>query len=285
MWVTGYASTLDPRPHARQVSWLGLVHSLQRYRPHSGSKAERLRSAPLWAPHRLRSGQTRSTAAVLDVWALVLDYDEGQTLEDALALWPDAEAMAYTTWSHTDQAPRCRLVLPLRYPIAGSIWSAVHADVVRAADPACKDPGRAYYLPAVGAGGPHRTLYRRGDWLDLRTDAEAAEARQAEQEAARAAHIAAVRQRMRAPYRPEALRSELAQQLRTDPAARQRVADLVGARVVGDRARHAPCPACGRRSVWWQLQPDGTAGWARCNHQSSCGWAGSLQELTKGVPA
>ena len=190
--------------------------------------------------------------------------------------------MAYTTWSHKEDAPRCRLVLPLRYPVCGSIWRRVHADVVRSADPACKDPGRAYYLPAVGAGGPHRTRYRPGDWLDLRTDVEAAEARQAEQEAARAAHIEQVRQKMRAPYRPEALRSELAQQLRTDPVARQRVAELVGARIMGDRARQATCPACGRASVWWELQPAG-AGWARCNHQASCGWAGSLQELTRGV--
>jgi len=64
-----------------------------------------------------------------------------------------------------------------------------------------------------------------------------------------------------------------------DPVIRQ-----VGARIMGDRARQATCPACGRASVWWELQPAG-AGWARCNHQASCGWAGSLQELTKGVPA
>ena len=58
---------------------------------------------------------------------------------------------------------------------------------------------------------------------------------------------------------------------RSDPDARKRAADLVGAVVVTsgaeELARKAPCPDCRRDDVWWPLLPRG-AGWGQCNHPS-----------------
>ena len=65
-----------------------------------------------------------------------------------------------------------------------------------------------------------------------------------------------------------------------DDVERRTLADGLGARIRGDRARDVPCPSCGKRSVWFYLSMVGhTFGGAACKHRNSCGWAGHLRAL------
>jgi len=65
-----------------------------------------------------------------------------------------------------------------------------------------------------------------------------------------------------------------------DDNERRELANALGARIRGDRARDVLCPQCGKRSVWFYVSMIGhTFGGAGCAHRNSCGWAGSLRAL------
>lgn len=257
-------------------------------------------SLPLWSPtvygprYRERGRWVcRRSSNTVAVSMVVLDIDDGTPLDDVLA--PGVFAIAHTSWSHTDALPKWRVIYPLAEPVPAQDWAQTWRGVAArwpSVDPSTKDPARMYYVPAVRqpsplCQGPKRLTYRRGTyqarvqlgrWL-VPPEAPAEDTRQAER-------VARVQAWAREPYQPDKLRGELAAQLRVDPNARARVAGLVGAELV-DRgreriARRAPCPSCGRPSVWWPLAPTG-AGWAKCNHRNSCGWAGPLDQLAKGA--
>lgn len=260
---------------------------------HSRPRADKL-DVPCWAPHVATDGR-RTAASIVSVHALVLDFDDGADVPAAMGLFPDRERCAYSTFSATPEAQRCRLVLPLAAPVAGAVWAATMRLILRdvgqaenAADPKCIDPSRLYLLPCHG---PVEVAdYAPGDLLDLseyvaRAEYEAELAR-LHQEQARARNQArAVAARRWAAQGPDdEARAERAGRaaLRADPEARARAAADLRAKVVErDGARVAvglPCPGCGRADVWFLIDP--RAAWsARCNHVKTCGWHGQIADL------
>lgn len=237
------------------------------------------RAAPCWAPHTLRDGGTRTLADVVELSALVLDYDhEPEGPEAIAARWRPYEVYVYTTWRSTLEAPRCRAVLPLAAPIAADVWRTVYAMVLEGigvgADPACADPTRIHVLPIVGPAGDARACHLRGRPVDLRPYAEHARAAiEAQAAERRTRELAALYRRQQA--RPwERRRVDLAH----DPDARARWAIERGGKTSGESAKGVPCPKCGDRSVWWPLRPEKMTG-AACAHRNSCGWTGRLEDL------
>jgi len=270
----------DPRPVVRRIEWPRLAVGLRRFRPMQGSKAERLATCPLWSPVRLRPGGRRRLADVLEVTALVLDYDGGTTVDEALDQWAGFERVAHTTWSHRAEAPRCRVILPLVAPIPSDGWSELYKARIEEADRQCCDPSRAYFLPAIGAGGPHEARFEPGEVLDLR-DEHAHILAERERAKVKRAERARARRRQWATS-PEAVEREVRRRLRTDPEARRIQAERLGAQVItrpsGEVARRIPCPSCGRPSCYFYLDPH-RARRAVCEHMNSCGWRGHLEEL------
>jgi hypothetical protein len=124
-----------------------------------------------WSPTAYAAGQsTRGNAGVEAVSCLVFDLDrvppDPKRLEGVY--W-----IGHTTWSHTPQAPRWRLVVPLgaRVPAAAwrDIWLRARAHLCPEADPSCKDPSRQYYLPSHPADAEHDSTCRPGPLLDVQT--------------------------------------------------------------------------------------------------------------------
>jgi hypothetical protein len=191
-------------------------------------------AAPCWAPHILGSDLRRRAADIVSVHALVLDYDDGADVPDVMALFPERERCAYTTWSALPGAPKCRLVLPLAAPVAGGIWSAVMRLILQdigqahaAADPKCVDPSRLYLLPVQG---PVEVAdYAPGDLLDVAEyvdraeyDAELARLAAEHARAKSAARAAAAVRWERGADDPAERRTRAGHRaLRTDPAARR----------------------------------------------------------------
>lgn len=280
MIVSFFEHARNPRPLTREISWARLAVSLRTFRPIQGTKDDRLGTCPLWSPCRFREGGRRSLGDAVEVSLLVLDYDDGATIDDALGSWPGLEAVAHTSWSHTEELPRCRLVLPLAYPLPVEAWSELYGEVVADADRACRDPSRAYFLPAIGAGGPHRAKYRPGERLDLTVAYAGAEARLQKAAEDKAARQRLARSRARDVYQSaDDLDREVRRRLRVDPDARERLALDNGAKIIerpsGRIAKGVACPACGRPSVMWYLDPTKKAS-ASCHHKNSCGWYGPL---------
>ena len=224
--------------------------------------------------------QRRRAEAVVEISCLVLDYDTGtQPPTHALEAWKGWRAALHTTWSHTQEAPRFRVILPLLRPIPASRWPeawAWAAHQVSGIDRTCKDPSRLYFRPALPSpDAPHEGRIQGGELLDLlgmlpdkMPPAPVMMTRPVLTVPARLAH--------------RAIQVRLAH----DAASRERVAMQVGAKLLGEggrqRATGILCPSCGRPSVWFYLSPDRMTR-AHCNHRNSCSWAGQLEDLLHGA--
>lgn len=125
------------------------------------------RDAPAWSPARYAASAPglapRRIDAVEALTCLVLDVDDGGPLSrlDALGDTSGARWWAHTSWSHTDERPKARILWPLEEPIKRDEWSAHWSAAARwaaahgvAVDAQCKDPSRAYLLPAERPGQP-----------------------------------------------------------------------------------------------------------------------------------
>jgi hypothetical protein len=130
------------------------------------------RDLRLWSPAVYRPGtRERGTRNVTHVSCLVLDYDDGTPMEEASLLFEPWFHIVHSTWSHSEEHPKFRLVLPLAFPIPAADWGAVWAwaeDRAHSAiDPSMKSPAANYALPAVPhAEWPRRAFSRPGRLLD-----------------------------------------------------------------------------------------------------------------------
>jgi len=274
--VSAFDNARDNQPKPRETTVAGLVRALSSF---PVLQVDDKLALPAWSPARFRPGELRKSANVEEVSCLVFDFDGGNP-EVALAAWPDHLVVLHTTWSHTQDAPRFRLVIPLARPVPLSRWRAAWlwaADRAAGADAACKDPARLYFRPALSRPDAPRRAEIRGcellDVLGLLPEPPPA-----------APPVRYHARELRVPAR--LLDSAVRGRLMTDPASRERAAVDAGATLTGvDSQRRASgilCPACGRPSVWYYLSPTRLRR-ARCNHRSSCGWTGGIELLLAGA--
>lgn len=235
---------------------------------------------PCWSPATYTAGAVRGATGVEAVTALVLDFDDGTAIEEAMRPWMDWPFILHTTWSHREDKPRFRLVLVLADPVPAAAWprawnwAAERAG--RKADAKCKDPSRLYLGPAVASErAPWRAVVHdpgghllRIDWERLTDDAPPARPRNGPT-------------RGNAPL-ADPRRRVARELLHHDRNARLRAAQLLDATIVDRRADRIRCPGCGRDSVWFWLEP-GSQSTASCKHQESCHWWGHLDDLLDAV--
>lgn len=114
-----------------------------------------MKDGPAWIPGELVG--PRCDANMKSVSALVLDFDELQR-RDVERLWvvlSGRQGFAHTSASHTEEAPKWRVVLPLVRAVAGDAWRERWLAAVAwlglkgrlKPDAAAKNPSRLYYLP------------------------------------------------------------------------------------------------------------------------------------------
>ncbi len=269
--ISTFVNAWDVAPQRVRCSVGGLVRALTTF-PVLGVTDKR--ALPAWSPAIFLQGARRAADTVLAVGCLVLDVDAGDP-DAAFDPWPGVLAVMHTTWSHRPEAPRYRLVLPLARPVPAHLWGLAWTWAVERtaeADRACKDPSRLYFRPAVSCPeAPHAARLQGGALLDLLGLLP-------DEPPPRHPPATAAVVRVPARLRDRAVEVRLAH----DRDSRERIAAELDARLVGQgtdrRATHAACPACGRLSVWFYLEPRRLRR-ARCNHRESCGWAGTLGDL------
>jgi len=155
-----------PRLQARTVTLSELVRMLTRF-----EVLDDKRLGHCWSPTKYASGTTsRGNAGVEAVSCLVFDLDRVPPDRERLepVYW-----LGHTTWSHTSRSPRWRVVIPLARPVPakhwGDVWRRARAALCPEADPACKDPSRAYWLPSHDGGVSAKTARHEGPLLDPST--------------------------------------------------------------------------------------------------------------------
>lgn len=277
-----FSGAYDRNPRA--VAWSAdeLVERFSDYRVVHRSRKE---AQEAWSPASYAVGATRRKENVLEVSCLVLDIDDGTSVDKVWSAFPGHARVLYTTWSHRATSPKCRLVLPLREPVPGRAWyqSWVWANTRAASfgirqDQSCKDASRLYFLPAV----PGPVEYNEHEVrADLNGEALTIPWRTLPDPAAV----------LRAANQKRALQRRLGQRMAgvpektdySDPTVRERVAQVAEASLVGDgidrRATRGWCPGCGRQSVYWYILSRFAP--AQCDHKRTCGWKGGLDQLER----
>jgi hypothetical protein len=131
-------------------------------------------AAGAWSPALYRD-DVRRKASLLQAFAIVVDVDQGGDVAAVAASLVGYRAVVHSTFSSTNEAPRCRIVLALAAPIDASTYERLHA-VVRAhlraagivADEGAKDASRLSYSPVVRPGAEFHYRTTDGAPLDAR---------------------------------------------------------------------------------------------------------------------
>jgi len=156
--VSFFRSVTDTQPRRACLPWSELRERLTRHlRVHDKGQA------PCFSPVRYRPGASRGSDGVEAVTLAVLDFDHGCDAQ-RLRAFLERERLAcvlYSTFHHTEDAPRLRAVVPLSRPVPAERWrdiaSGLHAFFAQSGcipDPACTDPARLFYLPSARPGAP-----------------------------------------------------------------------------------------------------------------------------------
>lgn len=265
--ISEFSNAWSRTPNAKTLSWEALSYGLTDALDREPGTDKRALGA--WSPASYPHEATRAKANVQAVSCLVLDYDDGTSPDAAVRRWSRWTGLLHTTWSHSPELPKFRVVLPLAEPVAASNWlrawrwAELYSN--REIDRSCKDPSRLYFLPYRPIGNGFRADDFGPEWHPLRIPWEAV----------------SLESPTRHRYRPTWRASDDARGRITDPDQRAAIGQQLGGRLSGDRVTGIECPNCGRRDVWWFLVPDKRMS-AGCNHLNSCGWYGSVRSLVNG---
>ena len=133
------------------------------------------RDLRLWSPTLYPAGAKRGGERVIHLSCLVLDYDAGVAIGEAAERFEEFFHIVHTTWSHTPEHPKFRLILPLAEPVHPADWRRVYEWAEKrsghAIDPSGKSLGTTFALPTVpGKERPRVAFSSPGPLLDARVE-------------------------------------------------------------------------------------------------------------------
>ena len=278
-----------------------------------------------WSPsifypkHRKAENAQYMYCMVLDVDqkngpSLQETYTEAETLNKIVVDWAydyilrdlqheKIKAIMHTSYSHTDEHHKFRIIFPLRNPIKADekTWKPIYRAAVEwlhltwcdgLSDKSTCDPSRAFYT------SPHTDQFRADyidgeyiDWLskgDEYKERERIEQEKKRQEhenrlAIRRSHIKNIDGKRQVTYSDH--RRYMYDLLKYDYNARLSLASKLGAKIIGNRAERWTCPCCLRNdATYFYLNPT-TATSLFCGHVKSCGDGNKPRYFTPGYIA
>jgi len=127
-----------------------LTTALTRFAVVEDTEASELRA---WSPSWYAMKATRGSANVIHVSCLVLDYDASYPLTHAAHDWHECFHIVHSTWAHTEELPRFRIIVPLAHPVRGGDWVRVWKWAVKQChghvDGGAEKCAHTFLLPAV----------------------------------------------------------------------------------------------------------------------------------------
>ncbi len=166
--ITTFANRFSRQGKRLSIRWERLFDRFEDA-PIASSKDD----LPLWSPAIFANDSRADGSSVDTVFALVLDFDHGGSLEHTIDVFGDHYGAIHTTFSHSDEEHRFRCVLPFEEPINADryaqVWRAAEARCHSAAlfpDPATKNASRIWFVPARRPGLPFVARRLEGAVLD-----------------------------------------------------------------------------------------------------------------------
>lgn len=118
------------------------------------ARKEAKKDLRLWSPVKYLDGwRERGSEGVTHVSCLVLDYDAGVPIPEATSVWNDWFHLFHTTWSHTPEHPKLRVILPLAAACPAhrfeALWDWAHGRAGGDIDRRLSGVAATYALPVV----------------------------------------------------------------------------------------------------------------------------------------
>jgi hypothetical protein len=167
-------SCTEKIPQATSATWKEFRNQVLS-RIHGGY-VRSVKDGPAWIPVTLKDqSQGRNQSNVDTLNCIVLDVDHGMTFDAAAKLIKEwgYEAALHTSYSHTPEAHRFRVIMPLATPLAATeatpLFVLMQATFDNKLDPACLEPSRLFYLPSCAKGNEQHYRYEhiQGKLLSL----------------------------------------------------------------------------------------------------------------------
>jgi hypothetical protein len=131
------------------------------------------KAVPTWSPATFK-GNERNNAACESVCALVLDSDDGATIEELKSVWGKYDGFIHSTWSHTPALAKFRVIIPYTRRVWPDEHDAIYAWALAESKAAgivlddTKDCARQFFFPSVrDANSEYITARLEGDRLDV----------------------------------------------------------------------------------------------------------------------
>lgn len=148
--VTEFNNCRDNHPKTISCTWAELCTEFRKH------PARSQKDGPAWSPVSYFPGSTRGNASVDQVFLAVIDVDDGTAMETVLERFTGFALLAHSSFSHSLEKPKYRVILPLETPIPASEWRSTWDRINLMAggcnDPATKDPARLYFKAAHPTG-------------------------------------------------------------------------------------------------------------------------------------
>ncbi|MDO8670545.1 MAG: AAA family ATPase [Dehalococcoidia bacterium] len=160
-----FLNKLDNKPRYWGGAWATMAERLMTHK----ERAEK--DGPLWSPALYKGTATRGNSGVEALTAAVGDLDGGCTYDDIEAPLADYEHVVHSTFSHTADKAKFRVVIPFVKPVPAGDWPDLKARIDEHVFKGLNDPGtcdqsRIYYSPSCLPGAPRFTKYHEGALLD-----------------------------------------------------------------------------------------------------------------------
>lgn len=227
---------------------------------------------------------------VVEVSCGVFDIDDGVSW-DSHVLFSEYQYIAHTSFSHTKEHHKWRLIIPFEKPIPVDLWMGAWTQCKRLffettgkpMDEKCKDARRFYFMGAENGNYWSHTNDGKLLSIDFQKCQEYNEHIKQEE----AQRLEKMKQRYEAIQRlPEYLQNpkeSLALKLATDSQYRQELGNKIGGKSSGGanpRIIGWNCPCCGRNdATYYYINPLGNKTTAQCGHLNSCGQWWTLFQL------
>ncbi len=154
----------DNCPKMRRLTWGEAVRMLTAH--HRRTEKD----GPLFSPATYAANARRRNEEVLGVVAAVGDFDHDTLWETITSSFNPYEYVVYSTFRHTEEHPRFRVIIPFSKVVPASKWPAVKATLdstlFSAADQGASDASRMYYLPSCPPDNKPLAIHHPGAWLD-----------------------------------------------------------------------------------------------------------------------
>lgn len=164
--ISTYNNERDNIPKQRDWSWSEFCKVFSKH--HIRNKKL---GTQMWSATQYQTGAKRGKAGVESISMAVLDIDNGTPVEQVIGQIDGYAYLIHSSYSHTEEHPKYRVIIPLVKPSETQHWpihwARINHWLGNINDPAVKDESRGYFIPCHPTGADHFTLVGEGRCLSI----------------------------------------------------------------------------------------------------------------------